>query len=141
RRGPLKTFSVGYEGAGTESEDELAAARETAQLLGTDHAEVRVSEREAADALPRIVWHLDEPVADPACVPLYFLARRAKQDVTVVLSGEGADEALGGYYIYRKMAQLEELRMRLGAGGQALSLAGELLGMLPHDKLRRAARL
>ena len=140
-RGALKTFSVGYAEDDAQSEDELAYARLAAQALGTEHRELRVSMREAADALPKIVWHLDEPVADPACVPLYFLARRAKEEVTVVLSGEGADEALGGYYIYRKMAQLEELRMRLGAGGQALSLAGELLGMLPHDKLRRAARL
>ncbi|MDB4970141.1 MAG: hypothetical protein JWN44_5830 [Myxococcales bacterium] len=140
-RGALKTFSVGYAEDDAQSEDELAYARLAAQALGTEHRELRVTMREAADALPKIVWHLDEPVADPACVPLYFLSRRAKEEVTVVLSGEGADEALGGYYIYRKMQRLEELRQRLGAGGQALSLAGELLGMLPHDKLRRNARL
>jgi asparagine synthase (glutamine-hydrolysing) len=140
-RGALKTFSVGYAEASTESDDELAYARMAAEALGTEHHELRVTMREAADALPRIVWHLDEPVADPACVPLYFLARRAKQEVTVVLSGEGADEALGGYYIYRKMARLESLRQRLGAGGSAMSLLGELLSALPHDRLRRAARL
>jgi len=112
-----------------------------AQALGTEHREVRVSMREAADALPKIIWHLDEPVADPACVPLYFLARRAKEEVTVVLSGEGADEALGGYYIYRRLARLEALRQRLGIGGGVLALAGELLAVVPHHKLRRAARL
>ncbi|HEX8953151.1 MAG TPA: asparagine synthase (glutamine-hydrolyzing) [Polyangia bacterium] len=140
-RGALKTFSVGYAEADAQSEDELAYARLAAEALGTEHREVRVSMREAADALPRIVWHLDEPVADPACVPLYFLARRARQEVTVVLSGEGADEALGGYYIYRRMARLEALRQRLGAGGGALALAGELLALVPHDKVRRVARL
>jgi asparagine synthase (glutamine-hydrolysing) len=140
-RGALKTFSVGYAEDDAQSEDELAYARLAAGALGTEHHEVRVSMREAADALPKIVWHLDEPVADPACVPLYFLARRAKEEVTVVLSGEGADEALGGYHIYQRMARLEALRQRLGAGGSALSLAGELLALVPHDKVRRAARL
>ena len=141
-RGALKTFSVGYAEDDTQSEDELAYARMAANALGTEHHEVRVSMREAADALPKIIWHLDEPVADPACVPLYFLSRKAKEHVTVVLSGEGADEALGGYYIYRRMAKLEALRQRLGAGGSgALSVAGELLSLVPHDKVRRAARL
>ncbi|MGZ3425255.1 MAG: asparagine synthase (glutamine-hydrolyzing) [Polyangia bacterium] len=140
-RGALKTFSVGYAEDDAQSEDELAYARMAADALGTEHHELRVTMREAADALPKIIWHLDEPVADPACVPLYFLSRRARQEVTVVLSGEGADEALGGYYIYRRMARLESLRQRLGAGGPALSFAGELLSMVPHDKIRRAARL
>ena len=140
-RGALKTFSVGYAEDDAQSEDELHYARLASQALGTEHRELRVSMQEAADALPKIIWHLDEPVADPACVPLYFLSQRARQEVTVVLSGEGADEALGGYYIYRKMARLESLRQRLGVGGQALSLAGELLSMVPHDKVRRNARL
>jgi asparagine synthase (glutamine-hydrolysing) len=141
-RGALKTFSVGYAEDDAQSEDELAYARLAAEALGTEHREVRVTMREAAEALPKIVWHLDEPVADPACVPLYFLSRRARQEVTVVLSGEGADEALGGYYIYRRMARMEALRQRLGIGGEVLSLAGELLAsVLPHDKVRRAARL
>ena len=62
------------------------------------------------DALPRIVWHLDDPVADPALVPLYFVAKKAAEHVTVVLSGEGADEFFGGYTIYREPLSL--------AGGQ-----------------------
>jgi asparagine synthase (glutamine-hydrolysing) len=140
-RGALKTFSVGYAEDDAQSEDELHYARLAAEALGTEHRELRVGMREAADAFEKIVWHLDEPVADPACVPLYFLSRRAREEVTVVLSGEGADEALGGYYIYRRMARLEALRQKLGAGGGALSLAGELLALVPHDKVRRAARL
>jgi asparagine synthase (glutamine-hydrolysing) len=111
-----------------------------ADRFGVDYNE-RILEADVVDQLPRLIWHLDEPVADPACVPLYFLSKRARQEVTVVLSGEGADEALGGYYIYRRMAKLEALRQRLGAGTSALSFAGELLAMLPHDKIRRAARL
>ncbi len=140
-RGALKTFSVGYAEDDAQSEDELGYARLAADALGTEHHEVRVTMREAADALPKIVWHLDEPVADPACVPLYFLSKKAKEHVTVVLSGEGADEALGGYYIYRRLAKLEALRQRLGSGAPALALAGELCARLPHDKLRRAGKL
>jgi asparagine synthase (glutamine-hydrolysing) len=139
-RGALKTFSVGYAEADAQGEDELAYARLAAHALGTEHREVRVSMREAAEALPRIVWHLDEPVADPACVPLYFLARRAKEEVTVVLSGEGADEALGGYYIYRKRERLERWRQRLGGGAAALAWLARLGARLPAPRLQRAAQ-
>src|SRR5581483_4220119 len=113
-RGKLETFSVGYAEDDAQSEDELAYARLAAQALGTEHHEVRVSMKEAADALPKIVWHLDEPVADAACVPLYFLARRAREEVTVVLSGEGADEILAGYSIYKNVLAAERVRQ---AGG------------------------
>ena len=65
-----------------------------------------VDDADVIAALPRIVWHLDDPVADPAIVPLWFLARTAARDVTVVLSGEGADELFGGYEIYREPAAL-----------------------------------
>jgi len=100
--------------------------------------EVRVSADEAADALPKIAWHLDEPVADPACVPLWFLAKRAKEEVTVVLSGEGADEILAGYSIYGRMLSAERLR---ALGGRGLELAARLGAMIPHERTRRAFRL
>ena len=58
------------------------------------------------DTLPLIVWYLDDPVADPALVPLYFIAREARKHVKVVLSGEGADELFGGYTIYREPISL-----------------------------------
>jgi asparagine synthase (glutamine-hydrolysing) len=137
-RGALKTFSVGYEGADTASEDELDFARRAAQALGTEHREVRVSAREAADALPKIVWHLDEPVADAACVPLYFLSKRAKEEVTVVLSGEGADEILGGYHIYQRMLLADRLRQ---LGGSSVERAAQLATHLPSPRMRRLARI
>jgi asparagine synthase (glutamine-hydrolysing) len=62
------------------------------------------------DALPKIVWHLDDPVADPSLVPLYFVAKKAAEHVTVVLSGEGADEFFGGYTIYREPLSLNAVR-------------------------------
>ena len=58
------------------------------------------------EALPLIVWYLDDPVADPALVPLWFIAREARRHVKVVLSGEGADELFGGYTIYREPLSL-----------------------------------
>ena len=62
--------------------------------------------------VPKIMWHMDDPLADPACVPLYFVAREARKQVTVVLSGEGADELFGGYNIYREPQSLEKCLIR-----------------------------
>ena len=128
---PLRTFSVGYDDA--EADSELPFAALAAHALGTRHREVRLDAREAAEALPRIIADLDEPVADPAAVPLWFLARRARDEVTVVLSGEGADELLAGYSIYRRMAQID--RLRAHGLGRIASLVGALA---PSEKLRRA---
>jgi len=72
---------------------------------GIVHSE-RLRPAEMMEALPKIVWHLDDPVADPALVPLYFVAKKAAEHVTVVLSGEGADEFFGGYTIYREPLSL-----------------------------------
>jgi asparagine synthase (glutamine-hydrolysing) len=135
---PLKTFAVGYDETSTLGESELDWARLAAQALGTEHCEVRVSMRDAADALPAIVWHLDEPVADPACVPLWFLARRAKEDVSVVLSGEGADEVLGGYTVYQRLQRIERLREWTGGALNAVASLGE---HLPSSRARHLAQL
>jgi asparagine synthase (glutamine-hydrolysing) len=135
---PLKTFSVGYVEDETAPSSELHWARRVAAALGTQHREVLVNMAEARDALPRIVWHLDEPVADPACVPLYFLARRAKEEVTVVLSGEGADEVLGGYTIYQRLMRVERLREAIGP---ALSSVARLGRLLPWARARHLCRL
>ena len=77
-------------------------------------------------ALPKIVWHLDDPVADPALVPLYFVAKKAAEHVTVVLSGEGAEEVFGGYTIYREplsLARGERAAHALQRGLRAVSRA------------------
>ncbi len=88
---------------------ELSVARESARALGVRNHAVRVDARMMMDALPRIVWHLDEPVADPAIVPLYFVNREARRHVTVALSGEGADELFAGYRIYREPNSLRHV--------------------------------
>jgi asparagine synthase (glutamine-hydrolysing) len=100
---PIKTFSVGF----TEREaNELEYARLVANSLGTDHREVIVTPTEFFDALPKLVWHEDEPIGFIASVPLYFVSKLAQQHVKVVLTGEGADETLAGYGRYAKALKL-----------------------------------
>lgn len=104
--GELKTFTIG-----SKEVNEFAEAREQADALHTTHTEILLNPDEYFSLLPRIAWHFDEPVADPAAIALYFLAREATKHVTVVLSGEGADELFGGYGIYREpysFAQFEK---------------------------------
>ncbi|MBT9173407.1 MAG: Asparagine synthetase (glutamine-hydrolyzing) 1 [Syntrophomonadaceae bacterium] len=102
--GPVSTFSVGY---ADEAYSELAEARETARYLETDHEEYVIEASELWNHLPQLVWHLDDPVADPAAMALFFVARLARRKITVTLSGEGADEVFGGYAIYREPQALK----------------------------------
>jgi asparagine synthase (glutamine-hydrolysing) len=134
----LITFTTGFE---REGYSEVDVAVESAAALGVRHVIKTVSAQEMMDTLPLIVWYLDDPVADPALVPLYFVAREARKHVKVVLSGEGADELFGGYNIYREPASLKPLTS-LPAGLR--SLLGELGRRLPEgmrgkDLLRRGA--
>ena len=96
---PIKTFSVAFH---EREANELEYARLVANRFKTDHHEVVLGAEEFFAALPRLVWHEDEPLAHPASVPLYFVSRLAAQHVKVVLTGEGSDEMLAGYYRYRK---------------------------------------
>lgn len=95
----LKTFTVGFEKSGYS---EVNVAQDTANVLQLENISYMISSQEFLEELPKIVWHLDDPLADPALVPLYFVAREAARHVKVVLSGEGADELFGGYNIYRE---------------------------------------
>lgn len=100
----LITFTTGFE---REGFSELDVAVASAEAIGARHIAKVVSADEFVAALPEIVWYLDEPVADPALVPLFFVAREARKHVKVVLSGEGADELFGGYTIYREPLSLK----------------------------------
>jgi len=100
----IKTFSVGFEHNGFS---EIDVAKETADKLGVENISYVISPEEYMNEVPKIMWHMDDPLADPACVPLYFVAREARKHVTVVLSGEGADELFGGYNIYREPESLK----------------------------------
>ena len=97
RREPVETFSVGY----TESSySELPYARTVAQHLNSIHHEVFVSREDFFGALPKLIWHEDEPIVWPSSVALYFVAELARERVKVVLTGEGSDETLAGYSRY-----------------------------------------
>ncbi|WP_059171471.1 asparagine synthase (glutamine-hydrolyzing) [Bacillus sp. FJAT-27445] len=100
----IKTFSVGFERDGFS---EIDVAKETAEKLGVENISYVITPEEYMAEVPKIMWHMDDPLADPACVPLYFVAREARKHVTVVLSGEGADELFGGYNIYREPGDLQ----------------------------------
>src|SRR4029434_10369991 len=84
--------------------------------VGAEHREVVVSPAAFFQALPRLVWHEDEPIAFTSSVPLYFVSRLAAEHVKVVLTGEGADELFLGYNRYRVTAWNERLRRPYAAG-------------------------
>jgi asparagine synthase (glutamine-hydrolysing) len=94
---PVATFSVGYV---EQSHSELPHARQVAKHLNSVHHEVLVTSEEFFGVLPKLIWHEDEPITWPSSVALYFVARLAREHVTVVLTGEGSDETLAGYTRY-----------------------------------------
>jgi asparagine synthase (glutamine-hydrolysing) len=134
----LMTFTVGFE---REGFSEIDVAAESARAIGVEHITKVVTPEEFAESIPLVVWYLDDPVADPALVPLWFVAREARKHVKVVLSGEGADELFGGYNIYREplsLAAFEKLprSLRRALGALSTRLPD---GMRGKDLLRRGA--
>ncbi|HLR68985.1 MAG TPA: asparagine synthase (glutamine-hydrolyzing) [Virgibacillus sp.] len=95
----LQTFTVGFQ---REAYSEMELAQETAQELGVTNIQKVITPEEVVSELPNIIWQLGDPVADPAAIPNYFVAKEASKYVDVVLSGEGADELFGGYNIYKE---------------------------------------
>jgi asparagine synthase (glutamine-hydrolysing) len=122
----IKTFSVGFE---HEGYSEVDLAKETAEKLGVTNIHCFIDPREFTRELPRIIWHMDDPLADPAAVPLYFVAREASKHVKVVLSGEGADELFGGYNIYREPQSLRMFSYLPNVSKRGLKF---LVGQLPN---------
>lgn len=96
---PDKTYTVGYE---NKKYDEINYAKDLANKLGIKNESKIIKKDEYLDAIPKIMYHLDEPTSDPAAISLYFVAKLASRDLKVVLSGEGADEFFGGYNYYRE---------------------------------------
>lgn len=95
---PVKTFTVGFDWKG----DELPVARDIARKLGCEHYEIICNSKDF-ELLPKIIWNLDEPIGDAIIMPMYLLSRLAHEHVTVVLSGEGADETMAGYFFHKAM--------------------------------------
>ncbi|HEX6732497.1 MAG TPA: asparagine synthase (glutamine-hydrolyzing) [Pyrinomonadaceae bacterium] len=104
---PVDTFTVGFSDA--EYLNELDSARRIAKQFGTNHHEVIISEKEMQDFLPGLVFHQDEPIADPVCVPLYYVSKLARDSGTIVIQvGEGSDEIFSGYDNYVRHLRIYE---------------------------------
>lgn len=153
---PVRTFTIGFHD--NPAYNEIEEARFVAREYGTDHHEVMISQQELLDFLPDLIFHQDEPIADPVCVPLYYVSKLARETGTkVVQLGEGSDELFCGYRdyasylnlyhnVWRHLARLPApLRRAMAAAGQMFCDAGgaRLLPkgrkMLP-DLLRRLAQ-
>lgn len=93
-----KTFTVGFDFG--EKYNEISWAEKLSKEIGVEHHTHLISSEEFWDAVPTVQYHMDQPLADPSCIALYFVSRLASQYVKVVLSGEGADELFGGYTCY-----------------------------------------
>lgn len=112
---PIKTYSVGFDTGFSEAHHAARVARH----LGTDHHELTVGAAELVRAIPAALWARETPISEPSDVPIYLLSRLAREKVTVVLSGEGADEAFAGYPKYAALAgaNLPAARAALGLPG------------------------
>ncbi|MDE8348801.1 MAG: asparagine synthase (glutamine-hydrolyzing) [Acidocella sp.] len=112
---PVLAFTAGFDVPGTADERDAAAA--TAQSVGARHERINITEAMVWQHLPEIIACMDDPVADYAIIPTWFLARRARQDVKVILSGEGGDEMFAGYGRYRAAARPFPLAKKMRAKG------------------------
>lgn len=119
---PISTFTVGF--AGASFADERPYARLAAKRFGTVHHDITLTPQDFRDFLPRYVWHMEEPVCEPPGISLYYVSQLARRSsVKVLLSGEGGDEAFGGYTRYRNLLILERLKSAFGPAKALLSAA------------------
>ncbi|MCA9766665.1 MAG: asparagine synthase (glutamine-hydrolyzing) [Carnobacterium sp.] len=122
----LKTLSVGFE---REGFNEINLAQETAEKLNVENFSYTITPQEFMDEFPKFVWHMDDPLADPAAVPQFFLAKLARKHVKVALSGEGADEIFGGYGMYNEP---HSLRLFANTGRLTNYAINQLARLMPE---------
>jgi asparagine synthase (glutamine-hydrolysing) len=142
---PVRTFSIGYEGEFASYRNELDYAREVAQKFGAEHHEKLLSIDDLLDFMPRMVYLQDEPIADPVCVPLYYVSKLARDNGVIVCQvGEGADELFCGYPAWQLHLRLNRLdsfpvpRIAKRALLGSLSIAGKDQDFR-YEFLRRAS--
>jgi asparagine synthase (glutamine-hydrolysing) len=143
---PVKTFSIGYQGEYQTYKNELHYARMVADLVGAEHHERLLTQDDLLDFLPTMVHLQDEPIADPVCVPVYYVSELARRNGVIVCQvGEGADELFCGYPTWRTKLRLQQTNDALPipraikrAGLQALRLAGKDRSH-SYEALRRSA--
>lgn len=129
----LKTYSVAYDFG--HKFDETAYARKVSKHFNTDHHELYIKPDSFRDFIPEYIRLMDEPVTESASIALYMLAKMTKQDVTVVLSGEGSDEVFAGYDWYRYMQFVERYRSVVGNKGANLLKSLAYLPGFKHSKI------
>lgn len=129
--GPVNTYAIGFSGGAAEQfYNELPFARQVAEHFKTRHKEIVVTP-DMVSLLPRLIWHLDEPISDSAFLTTYLVSEFARQDVKVILSGVGGDELFGGYRRYLS----ERIHRRLSpVPGWALRFMGRVAKQLPTDR-------
>lgn len=130
---PVKTFTIGFS---ERAYDESSRGRDVARHLGTDHTELVVTPDEALSVIPRLPTIYDEPFGDASAVPTWLVARLARQQVTVALSGDGGDELFAGYGRYHRTARLWSASRRLPSWARGAIDAG--LGAIPAGAVQRA---
>jgi len=113
----MSSFTVGFSGG--QVADERPYARLAAEKFGSEHHEITITAEDFAAFLPSYVWYMEEPVCEPPAIALYYVSKLAREHVTVLLSGEGGDEAFAGYSNYRNLLWLE----RVKRGGRLLNSA------------------
>ncbi|MFN2576169.1 MAG: asparagine synthase (glutamine-hydrolyzing) [Pyrinomonadaceae bacterium] len=144
---PVRTFTIGFKDC--EELNELDSAREISKQFATDHHEVMIGREEMLKFLPELVFHQDEPIADPVCVPLYYVSKLARETGTIVVQvGEGSDEIFAGYDWFRMFLRIQErfwrhaervpLMVRRVAATMAQPVAGKVLRKrMPAELIRR----
>ena len=125
---PASTFTIGFSYPGVV--DERPFARLAAERFGSEHHEITITSKEFASFLPEYVRYIEEPVCEPASVLLYYVSKLARQHVKVLISGEGGDEAFGGYHNYLYIFWLENIKKALGTlrgtAAQGTEIAGRM---------------
>lgn len=137
---PIHTFTVGF--AGEQFADERSFAQLAANRYGTLHQEITITAKDFIDFFPQFVWHMEEPVCEPPAIALYFVSRLARESsVKVLLSGEGGDEAFGGYQNYRNLLFFEALKSKFGPAKGLLRLSFQALGRIGWKKVEVYSKL
>ena len=138
---PIRTYAIGFEGGEAERlYNELPYARQVATLLGTEHHEI-VVKPDVVGLLPKLLWHMDEPVSDSAFLTTYLVSEFARQDVKVILSGVGGDELFGGYRRYLGDHYVRKLQRLPRWSRLLMSRTAALLPSDRHSKLLNTLRL